>query len=152
MKKFTASLKEDGTNRLISVLAKDRDMALDEVHRQLSGPGRLHIWEAWVDNGSHLVDITDEIDFIPKKDQAKDELIKKFDDYFGNPSGPVFNQHVNDAEKRTRLLMSVVFPTYLALVDAMAEKHNGIMGIFNEEPTIATAVYVALVNAFVLEV
>tara|TARA_Y100001951_G_C11192915_1_gene212585 strand:+ start:65 stop:331 length:267 start_codon:yes stop_codon:yes gene_type:complete len=84
-------------------------------------------------------------------EDRQEAITKTYENMFGNPSGPVFNGHSNDADSRARTLMQVVCPTWLEEVVQLEEEKNGIMGIFDAEPTPAIAAYVMLVNAFVLK-
>lgn len=65
-----------------------------------------------------------------KELKTEAELKEAYKNYFGNPSGAVFNNHVNEADKRARLFMSVVCPSFLKEVETMEKKENGIMGLF----------------------
>lgn len=60
----------------------------------------------------------------------------------------VVNGHVNHAHVRA---MQDLTEDERATVNAIDEKHNGIMGIFNEEPNPATRRYVDLVTGYVNE-
>ena len=68
-----------------------------------------------------------------------------------DPFFSVFNGHVNDADKKARACLSEYFTGSLEEVERIEKKHNGIMGIFDEEPTIHTNAYVALVTYIVNE-
>lgn len=83
--------------------------------------------------------------------KSKKELVKAYRNMFGTLSGPVFNGHVNDADKRARRLMEVISPEWLAEVKKKEKAGGGIMAIFQADPTLATMAYAVLVNAFVLE-
>lgn len=61
----------------------------------------------------------------------------------------VFNQHINGAEDRAKELMALICPNYLKRVEEIEESHNGIMGIFNQEPEPATIAYASIVTAIV---
>ena len=86
-----------------------------------------------------------------KKRPSKKKLVKRYKNMFGTLSGAVFNGHSNDADSRARTLMEVVCPKWLKEVEQLEAEKNGIMGIFDNEPTPAVTAYVMLVNAFVLE-
>ena len=66
------------------------------------------------------------------------------------PNWAVFNGHVNDASKRALESMDKWAPT-LAEEIRKIEAEEGIMAIFNTEPTQASASYAALVSHFVNE-
>ena len=68
-----------------------------------------------------------------------------------DPFFSVFNGHVNDADKKARACLSEYFTGSLEEVERIEKKHNGIMGIFDEEPNIHTNAYVALVTYIVNE-
>ena len=59
----------------------------------------------------------------------------------------VFNQHVNKAELRAKKVMRDNFPMMYREIRKVEKE--GIMSIFNQDPTNATLVYSALVTAFV---
>lgn len=59
----------------------------------------------------------------------------------------VFNLHVNDAGKRALKVMEDNFPDFYK--EIKKEYDEGIMSIFNYEPTLATGMFCALVTAFV---
>ncbi len=63
----------------------------------------------------------------------------------------VFNQHINNAEKRTRKIMRGIAPKYLRRVDYIKRKGGGIMAIFDYSPSDepATMMYARMVAAFV---
>ncbi|GAG91020.1 unnamed protein product, partial [marine sediment metagenome] len=63
----------------------------------------------------------------------------------------VFNQHINNAEQRTREIMRGIAPKYLMRVDDIKRKGNGIMAIFEYSPSDepATMMYASMVAAFV---
>lgn len=84
--------------------------------------------------------------------KTEKEITKSFKNLFGSPMGAVFNGHVNKADARARLFMKVVCPPFLEEVEKIEKEEGGIMGLFNCDPTPATATYIMLVNAFVLEV
>jgi len=63
----------------------------------------------------------------------------------------VFNGHINDAHKRAMEEMDIAVPAYAEEVREISREGNGIMAIFNQPPTTATAWYVALVTHFVNE-
>ena len=84
--------------------------------------------------------------------KTEDEITEAYKNLFGSPSGAVFNGHVNDADVRARTFMGVVCPSFLKEVEKIEKDENGIMGLFNHKPTAATATYIMLVNAFVMEV
>lgn len=84
--------------------------------------------------------------------KTKDQIEASYKNMFGSPSGAVFNGHSNDADARTRLFMSVVCPSFLKEVEKIEKEEKGIMGLFNHKPTAATATYIMLVNAFVMDV
>jgi hypothetical protein len=86
-----------------------------------------------------------------KELKTEDELVAAYKNMFGSPNGAVFNGHSNDADARARTFMRVVCPSFLKEVEKLEKAENGIMGIFNHKPTPATATYIMLVNAFVLE-
>lgn len=65
------------------------------------------------------------------------------------PHVAVFNGHKNEAENRAIKLLRQHSPEYAKEVEE-AKKH-GIMSIFDEEPTPATAAFAFLVTAFVNE-
>ena len=71
-------------------------------------------------------------------------MTEKMDPYFA-----VFNNHINNAHKRAMEDLEVNSPEWIA--EILAFEQQGIMGIFNEEPTPATLRYVELVTAFVNE-
>lgn len=69
-----------------------------------------------------------------------------------SPYFAVFNGHVNEADKRARAFLAEnSLTTWLEEIKAMEAKENGIMALFNHEPTAATGAYVALVTLFVNE-
>jgi hypothetical protein len=86
------------------------------------------------------------------KRKTKEEITAAYKNMFAAPSGPVFNGHVNDADTRARLFMSVVCPELLEKVEKIEKDGNGIMAIFDKKPNDAIMTYVMLVNAFVLGV
>ena len=59
----------------------------------------------------------------------------------------MFKNHVNDAGKRAMKVLKENFPDFYKEVKK-ADK-NGIMSLFNVDPTEAALVYAALVTAFV---
>ncbi len=63
----------------------------------------------------------------------------------------VFNQHINNAEKRTRKIMRKIAPKYLRRVDYIKRNSGGIMAIFDYSPSDepATMMYASMVTAFV---
>lgn len=64
----------------------------------------------------------------------------------------VFNNHLNDANTKTRKLMGQVCPKYLEELERIEEAEGGIMGIFhNSEPATAAIIYASMVTAFVNE-
>jgi hypothetical protein len=63
----------------------------------------------------------------------------------------LFNEHANDANVRARKLMTFVCPKWLEEVDKMSDEGGGIMALLNDEPTPATAFYIALITAYVNE-
>ena len=66
-----------------------------------------------------------------------------------SPSFAVFNNHVNDAGDKALALMEEFFPLHYEEVKKADE--DGIMSIFNSEPTKAALIYVAMVTALVNE-
>lgn len=69
-----------------------------------------------------------------------------------SPHLSVFNSHSNDADTRARAVMRENgMKAWLKEVEDLEAKENGIMAIFNHEPTAATGAYVALVTLFVNE-
>ena len=78
-------------------------------------------------------------------------LRKAYANMFNHPRGAVFNNHKNDAHERAITLLKVIQLSWAEEIGRLTEKHNGIMGIFQEPITPAIAAYVSLVNAFVLE-
>ncbi len=65
------------------------------------------------------------------------------------PNMAVFNNHVNDADKRAKALLAEFAPKLAEEIEAA--ENIGIMSIFAEEATNATAAYAWLVTAFVNE-
>ena len=63
----------------------------------------------------------------------------------------VFNNHINDADRRARAAMRQLCPAFLEQVEAIEKEGNGIMAIFQQSPTPATSYYAALVQYFVNE-
>lgn len=63
----------------------------------------------------------------------------------------LFNNHVNNADRRARDLMRKLMPVWLEEVERVEKKGNGIMYVFMAGYTPATAAYAALVTAFVNE-
>jgi hypothetical protein len=59
----------------------------------------------------------------------------------------VFNGHINQADERARALLRFIAPNEAAEVDSIAA--TGIMAIFNKPPTVAAAMYSAMVAAYV---
>ena len=72
------------------------------------------------------------------------EMKERMNGYFA-----VFNGHVNSANVRALQEMDRACPGWAEEVRAIEE--NGIMNIFNREPTPATATYVSLVTYMVNE-
>ncbi len=66
-----------------------------------------------------------------------------------DPGFSVFNGHVNNADEKARALMRLFWPDYLEEVERLEEEGNGIMNIFNQEPTQATLTYATIVTAYV---
>ena len=66
-----------------------------------------------------------------------------------SPRDAVFNGHINNAADRAVNELLRSFPKYAAEIKKL--RVEGIMSIFNEDPTPATAAYVALVTLFVNE-
>jgi len=65
-----------------------------------------------------------------------------------SPYESVFNNHVNNAHERAMEVIREQFSKNL-ITEVEALYDNGIMLIFDDSPTIATMLYVALVTAFV---
>lgn len=65
------------------------------------------------------------------------------------PHLAVFNGHCNQAENRAIKLLREFSPEYAKEVETV--KKTGIMAIFEDEPTPATAAFAFLVTAFVNE-
>jgi hypothetical protein len=86
-----------------------------------------------------------------KELKTEDQLVESYSNMFGSFTGAVFNGHINDADVRARTFMRVVCPAFLKEVEKIEKEENGIMGLFKNKPTVATATYIMLVNAFVLE-
>jgi hypothetical protein len=63
----------------------------------------------------------------------------------------VFNGHVNKAHKRAMKLLRKHYPDWATEIETITKKRGGIMGIFDSEPTPATASYSMLVTAFANE-
>lgn len=68
-----------------------------------------------------------------------------------SPNWAVFNQHSNKAGDRAMALLKEFTPDWAEEVETAEAEGNGIMAIFNEPPTPATAAYSMLVTAFVNE-
>lgn len=64
------------------------------------------------------------------------------------PGFAVFNSHKNDAHDNALRILDASFPKMAYEIREIAEE-EGIMVIFNREPTPATSAYVTLVTAFV---
>ena len=63
----------------------------------------------------------------------------------------VFNNHVNNADQKARAVMRQLCPAFLEQVEDIEKEGNGIMAIFQQSPSAATAYYVAMVQYFVNE-
>lgn len=61
----------------------------------------------------------------------------------------VFNNHVNNADKRARDLMRRACPDLLKEVETIEREEGGIMGIFSRQITTATELYADLVTGYV---
>ncbi len=61
----------------------------------------------------------------------------------------VFNGHCNNAEKRAIKLLRKHYPDWADEIEAAKKK--GIMSVFDQAPTPATAAFTMLVTAFVNE-
>lgn len=58
-RRYTAVLTSNGTPRIISVYANNKDNALSEIIEQLGKPGRESILAQWQRNGSRVIETTD---------------------------------------------------------------------------------------------
>lgn len=70
-----------------------------------------------------------------------------------SPSFAVFNNHINDADRKARFLMMKFAPKYLEQLEANEKKSGGVMGIFQEgaKASQAVSMYITFVTAFVNE-
>ena len=59
----------------------------------------------------------------------------------------VFNNHVNNAHEKAITFLKEHVPAYAEEIDG--HNKDGIMSIFNKEPTLATSAYAMLVTYFV---
>jgi hypothetical protein len=142
--------REDIIEKTVSKLEKKHGL---EDHNQIKLKGR--------DQNGYRDDYTVEITVsaeradellaalvAPAEEQKPLPKIKSVEELM-DPGFAVFNQHVNDAGKRALKILESQFPSFVEEVKKAEEE--GIMVIFNEKPTPATAAYVALVTAFVNE-
>ena len=117
--------------------------------------GDNHDWfidsvDQWFDRGQSVSTII--CAGVKPCSEAAQERVKE--EVKGEPMDPhfsVFNLHVNNAGDRARALMGQHFKKQLEEVEQIEKDGGGIMAIFENPPTPATSVFVALVTTFVNE-